>query len=89
MKWLVLATLGGALLVIAPWVVARLGRRYGQDDVIETAIKAPTYRHVGADEGLQARSRQRRDAADRIRARAAAVESGAKVADVLRLAQRS
>lgn len=52
------------------------------------AIRPPTYRFTGADEALALRTRKRRDAADAIRARAHKVETGAKVADVLRLVKK-
>jgi len=51
-------------------------------------IKPPVYRFTGADEGLAARTAVRRDAADSIRRRASAVETGASVGQVLKMAKR-
>lgn len=76
----------GALSVLAlfvtPWIVAYLGRHYGSDDV---PISKPRYRYLNADEGLRERTAKRRQAADAIRKRAAKVDSGNPVFDVLRM----
>jgi hypothetical protein len=51
-------------------------------------IKPPVYRYPVADEALAARTRKRREAADAIHTRAHKVESGTKVADVLKLVKK-
>lgn len=51
-------------------------------------IKPPVYRFTGFDEALRTRTKARREAAERIRARAARVDSGAPISAVLQLASR-
>jgi hypothetical protein len=65
------------------------GRWHKGDALIDTLIKRPTYRYHGADEALPVKMKTRRDAAERIRQRASAVETGAAVAKVLTMARRS
>ena len=48
-------------------------------------IKPPILKYAGSDEGMRDRTAKRREAADKIRQRAAHVETGSKVADVLRM----
>lgn len=57
-------------------------------DPIHGLIKTPRQTFTGSDEALQARTAAKRKAADAIRLRAAKVESGAPVADVLKIARR-
>jgi hypothetical protein len=59
------------------------------DALIDTLIVPPTYRFEKADEALAAKTQKRRDAAEAIRQRASAVETGAAVAKVLTMARRS
>jgi hypothetical protein len=47
-------------------------------------IKPPVYRYTGSDESLRDRTKARREAAQRIRGRAAQVESGGAVSELLR-----
>jgi hypothetical protein len=74
----------GGLVVLA--VIAFLRRRIepGPDPWLEARITPPKYRWNKADEGVRQRTTARRDAADRMRSRAAHVESGSAVSDLLR-----
>lgn len=85
--WLAAAvTLGGFVVAGGVWLRRRwLARESAR---INAAIKPPTYVFVGHDDRLRKRSEQRRVAAAGIRARAAKVETGAKLADVLRMVRR-
>jgi hypothetical protein len=65
------------------------GRWHKGDALIDTLIVPPTYRYHGADESLPVKMKTRRDAAERIRQRASAVETGAAVSKVLTMARRS
>jgi hypothetical protein len=67
------------------WLWHRRSSRYA-DAYIDGCIRdnAERVRFDGFDPALRERSAQRRQAADGIRARAARVESGSRVADVLR-----
>lgn len=62
------------------------GRWHKGDALIDTLIVPPVLKYAGADEMLAQKTRQRRSAAESIRQRAAAVETGAAVAKVLALA---
>lgn len=55
-----------------------------KDKEIDTLIKPPRVLFAGSDEGLRERTDKRRKAADSIRRRAAGLDAGAKVSDVLR-----
>jgi hypothetical protein len=66
--------------------VGLFGRWHKGDALIDTLIVPPVYRFAGADEALARQAQQRRDAAASMRHRAAAVETGAPTATVLRLA---
>ena len=80
---------GLAVLVLAvAYGLAILGRRYGGTDNKLVIPKRPVPRFEGHDEALRLRTEARRKAADGIRRRAASVESGAKVSDVLRVVKR-
>jgi hypothetical protein len=65
------------------------GRWHKGDALIDTLIVPPVYRYAGADEALARKAQQRRDAAESIRRRADALETGAAPAKVLRMARRS
>jgi hypothetical protein len=65
------------------------GRWHTGDALIDTLIVPPTYRFEKADETLPVKMKTRRDAAERIRQRASAVETGAAVSKVLTMARRS
>lgn len=80
----VLALPGG--LVLAAWLLKRA--RQDADPWIAAHIKPPSYRWTASDESLRNRTAQRRKAADGIRTRAAKVETGASVSDVLRMIKR-
>ena len=66
-----------------------LWRQPNGDALIDTLIVPPTYRFQKADESLPLKMKTRRDAAERIRQRASAVETGAAVSKVLLMARRS
>jgi hypothetical protein len=53
------------------------GRWHTGDALIDTLIVPPTYRFTQADESLPVKMQTRRDAAERIRPRASAVDTGA------------
>lgn len=55
------------------------------DELITELIKPPRIVHRNFDESLRERTAAKRQAADKIRARANHVESGSPVADVLRM----
>jgi hypothetical protein len=59
------------------------------DALIDTLIVPPRVRYDRADESLPVKMKTRRDAAERIRQRASAVETGAAVSKVLTMARRS
>ena len=68
----------------------RLGMRwlldsYGDETV---QLRPPVQKFVGFDPALRERTAMRRLAADKIRTKAAHVETGARVADVLRLVSK-
>jgi hypothetical protein len=65
------------------------GHWHKGDALIDTLIVPPTYRFTKADEALPVKMKTRRDAAERIRQRASAVETGAAVSKVLTMARRS
>ena len=65
------------------------GRWHKGDALIDRLIVPPVLRYAGADEGLAEKTKQRREAAESIRQRAAAVETGAAVSKVLTMARRS
>jgi hypothetical protein len=65
------------------------GRWHKGDALIDTLIVPPTYRFEKADESLPVKMKTRREAAERIRQRASAVETGAAVSRVLTMARRS
>jgi hypothetical protein len=67
----------------------RRWRRDTSDPVIDTLIKPPVRKFAGADEALAHKTAQRRAAADSIRRRAEAVETGAAVSKVLAMVKRS
>jgi hypothetical protein len=79
---------GAAAGLTAAWMLSRVGRRFGRDEVIDGLIKAPEQRFDGHDEKLRESTEKRRDVADRMRRRAAHVESGAPAAEVTKLAER-
>lgn len=88
-RWLWLVALpGGSLIVAAVFIGRWISRRRRQGEVgaelAQLLIKSPVVRFTGHDEALQQRTRRRRDAANQIRERAAQVESGVPVSDVLR-----
>lgn len=84
MKGLALALLGLILLILTPWIIARLGRRYGSDDLVIPPLSKERYLYLNADESLRERTAKKRQAADVIRTRAAKVESGSPVSEILR-----
>jgi hypothetical protein len=57
--------------------------------LIDTLIVPPIVRFEKADESLPVKMKTRREAAERIRQRASAVETGAAVSRVLTMARRS
>lgn len=64
---------------------------FGHTDTLvktEPEIRPPVYRFTGSDEALAVRTRARRTASDAMRARAARVDGGAKVGDVLRMVRK-
>jgi hypothetical protein len=83
--WLLLAAIvlpGGGVLLAAVWLRRRWMRRAAAH--ADCLISAPVRKFDASDEGLRARTLKRRKAADDIRKRAAKVETGAPVSDVLR-----
>lgn len=79
----------GALLVGAVMCVARRRRwlareRHAIDQRIEANRPRPKPDFMKADDSLRVRTMARRDTADRLRSRAAHVESGASAAQILR-----
>lgn len=79
------------LLGVVYVIFMLLIRPFRRDHVLDDPalnIKPPRYSFTGSDEQLAARTRIRRDAADAIRSRAAKVESGAKVGDILRIVKK-
>jgi hypothetical protein len=64
------------------------GRWHKGDALIDTLIVPPVVRFAKADEALPLKMKTRRDAAERIRQRASAVETGAAVSKVLTMAKR-
>jgi hypothetical protein len=69
--------------------VGLFGRWHKGDALIDTLIGRPVVRFATADESLPVKMKTRRDAAERIRQRASAVETGAAVSKVLTMARRS
>ena len=72
-------------LLSALWLLVSSCARWAaeaEDPVIDTLIKPPRPHYTGADEALQARTQQKRHAADKIRRRASQVESGSAGADL-------
>jgi hypothetical protein len=65
------------------------GRWHTGDALIDTLIVPPIVRFEKADESLPVKMKTRREAAERIRQRASAVETGAAVSRVLTMARRS
>lgn len=93
MRWLLLLGCGSAAVLI----IGAVYRRWTQqqpDPALELLIGKPRYmvdasgKRLKHNEGLAARTRLRRTAADAIRQRAAKVESGTPVSDVLRMVKR-
>lgn len=86
-RWPYLLVLpGGSLIVIAlaiGWLVRR-ARQQSVDAEIQALIKTPVHKFTGHDEALWKRTKDRREAAHKIRVRAAKVETGAPVSDILR-----
>jgi len=60
-----IAVAGVSLVLVAQYVLVRLGRRHGRDDVIAGLIKRPDYRWTKADESLHASADARRAAASK------------------------
>jgi hypothetical protein len=69
--------------------VGLFGRWHKGDALIDTLIVPPRVRYDRADETLPVKMKTRREAAERIRQRASAVETGAAVSKVLTMAKRS
>jgi len=65
------------------------GRWHKGDALIDTLIVPPVRKFDGVDEALAVRTRKRREAAETIRRRADAVETGAAVSKVLAMVKRS
>jgi len=76
--------LGPVGIALALAVVVRRYVADQPDPWIEKRITRPRYRWEKADEALQQRTAARREAAHRIRTRAAHVESGSPVSELLR-----
>jgi len=89
-RWLVIVALPGGAVIVAALGLYWLWRRRlpPGDAAIATLIKSPVPKFTGHDEALQQRTRQRREAAAKIRVRASHVESGAAVSDALRMVKR-
>jgi hypothetical protein len=81
-KGLVLAALGLCVLRAAPWILSRIARRFGTDDVPLPTLR---YRYPTADESLPVRTARKRSEAEALRRRAALVDSGRTVSDVARI----
>lgn len=79
---------GLSLVAVAIWTAWLLRRAAQRVEDAGLAIRPPVYRFTGSDEALAVRTRKRREAADAIRVRAAKVETGAKVSDVLKLVKK-
>ena len=80
MRWMITAAV---VLALIQWARRRvLAARDAPDPALE--IKPPTYRYLDHDEDLAHRTNMRREAAARIRQRAARVESGESVYRVMR-----
>lgn len=79
----VLVLIGGLAITAGVWLRRRSLARDLTRVIAE--IRPPTYRFTGLDEPLRKRTEAKRKAADAIRSRAALVETGAPVSDVLRL----
>ncbi len=73
-----------SLLRFISWLIQRRTDRYEREYLAER-IRPPKYRFEGMDEALRARTEQRRRAAEGIRGRAARLESGSRVGEVMRL----
>lgn len=89
-RWLWLVVPGGSAILVG-YALYRLWKRSRTpfiDIELQKLIKPPVQKFTGHDEGLARLTRQRREAADKIRIRAAHVETGSKVADVLRIVRR-
>lgn len=86
-RWLWLLVVPGGSVIVAVLAVRWLVRRRHQQSIdaeLDTLIKPPVRKFDGHDEALAKRTQQRREAADRMRGRAAQVESGAPVSALLR-----
>jgi len=81
-SWLLLLLPGGSLIYLAVWLRRRWMAR--EAATVAALIVPPRQVFAGQDDALRVRTEARRKAADAIRARAAHVESGARVSDVLR-----
>jgi hypothetical protein len=79
---LVLVLLAAGMTVLKAW--RRRRDRQREADRIARLIRPPNYLFTGSDEQLAARTAKRRTAAENIRRRAANVETGSPVSDVLR-----
>jgi len=90
----VLAVAGIALAVVALQAWYRRWRDQQPDPALDdprwkiTPLTKERYLYLNADETLAVKTGQRRGAASAIRARAARVETGEPVRDVLRMAKR-
>lgn len=80
-----------AAVLLVGGSLAYLGWQWGMRWLIDCYLddpmrpSAPIQKFTGFDPALRDRTATRRQAADKIRTRAAHVETGARVADVLRL----
>ncbi len=80
--WLLLLMPGGSLIALGVWLRRRWLAR--EAAAIDARIQPPIQLFKGQDDALRVRTKKRREAADGIRSRAAHVETGAPVSDVLR-----
>lgn len=84
MKWWLLAAIVGSVGVrLRRFQQARQRQQIARE--IADLIKPPVQTYDGHNDALRILTKARRDAADRMRARAAKVESGSKTSDILRM----
>ena len=87
MRLIILSVLGGGAALYLLWMAfAHVARRVAQREPdAALCIRPPMRRFAGFDPALREMTNKRRAAAEAIRARAAHVETGARVASILKL----
>ena len=84
MKAGILVAVGVLTLLVVPWILRRLSWRYGRDTLVIPPLSKARYRFLNSDEALAERTAKKRSVADGSRKRAAQVDSGTPVSDLLR-----